>query len=201
LRHSVFDAGSCSGTAASGHNDRLYQPKGYFNEAAMTFEDRLISKFRDRGILIDTNILLLYLVGTYDPRRIVSSRRLRSNGYNEDDFALLKSLVARFHSCVTTPFILTEAYALLNHDDAIREGSLRASIEIIPRLKESQPQSRKICINPKYLEFGITDSAIIEIGPNYLVLTDDMPLWNYLQHVGITSLNFTQLRGKEWLNS
>lgn len=167
----------------------------------MNLENNLIYRYRDRGILIDTNILLLYFIGFFNPERIAYSKRLKSNGYTKDDYELLRKLIMKFAYCVTTPFILTEAYGLLNQDKPVRDGSILASINVIQNLKESQPLSSRICVNPQYAKFGITDTAIIEIGPNYLVLTDDLPLHSYLVNVNIDAINFTQLREMSWLNS
>lgn len=72
----------------------------------------LIRKYRDNGILLDTNVLLLYLVGSIDPQNV--GRFKRTAKYDENDFRILSNLVNLFKTNVTTPHILTEASNFLN---------------------------------------------------------------------------------------
>ncbi|MCT7981416.1 hypothetical protein NG792_27210, partial [Laspinema sp. C3] len=47
-----------------------------------------------------------------------------------------------------------------------------------------------------FKKFGLTDCGIIEVSRDkYLVLTDDFKLANYLQKIGIDTINFNNLRG------
>jgi hypothetical protein len=68
----------------------------------------LISLYRRKGLLVDSNLLLLYFVGAYDPERISTFKGTYSRGFSEDDFNLLFRLIALFEKIVTTPNILTE---------------------------------------------------------------------------------------------
>lgn len=66
----------------------------------------LLESYRQKGILVDTNILLLYFVGSVNPKRI--SQFKRTNQFNVDDFQLLVQILGYFQKIVTTPNILTE---------------------------------------------------------------------------------------------
>ncbi|AQG78174.1 hypothetical protein AWR27_01710 [Spirosoma montaniterrae] len=69
-----------------------------------------------RGLIIDTNLIVLLVVGSVDPKRISSHKRLSK--YTNDDFSILKSFVQRFrHPLYTTPNILTEASNLIGCDN------------------------------------------------------------------------------------
>lgn len=72
----------------------------------------LFSRYRQKGILIDTNILLLYFVGTVNRERI--SRFNRTQQFLPEDYELLLQIIAYFQKVVTTPNILTEVNSLAN---------------------------------------------------------------------------------------
>jgi len=55
----------------------------------------LIAKYKKRGILVDTNILLLYYVGLYDPLLIPKFKRTIM--FTIEDFNLLLMLFNRFN--------------------------------------------------------------------------------------------------------
>jgi hypothetical protein len=67
---------------------------------------RLIGKYHHGGVLIDTNILLLHLIGLFDQARI--SKFKRTEQFVEEDFDTLQAFLGRFERKVTTPNIVTE---------------------------------------------------------------------------------------------
>lgn len=73
--------------------------------------EQLLIEYRTEGVVADTNLLLLYVVGAHDPERI--GRFPRTDTYTEDDFDLLERLLGYFETAVTTPPILTEVSNLL----------------------------------------------------------------------------------------
>ena len=72
----------------------------------------LIQKHRSAGLLVDTNLLLLYLIGKTNPNRI--SNLKRTDKYSIKDFELLARFMANFRSLAVTPHILTEVSNLGN---------------------------------------------------------------------------------------
>ena len=66
----------------------------------------LIEKDRSRGALIDANLLVLYLVGKTNKRRIRDFKPC--DVFEIEDFDLLEQLVAYLGKPITTPHILTE---------------------------------------------------------------------------------------------
>src|SRR3954467_11508034 len=71
----------------------------------------LIDKYKSRGVLIDTNLLVLLAVGIYRPDRIATFKRTRP--YTLRDFEFILRLADAFRRRITTPNILTEADNLL----------------------------------------------------------------------------------------
>ena len=66
----------------------------------------LIEKHRTNGLLIDTNLLVLFLVGKTNKSRILSFQRTQA--YTLEDLELLERLVEQFRTLITTPHVLTE---------------------------------------------------------------------------------------------
>ena len=68
--------------------------------------DILAKKIRQNGILIDTNLLILLLVGSYNEDMILSFKRTKN--YTVEDYRYLKLFIAGFEKHFYTPNILTE---------------------------------------------------------------------------------------------
>jgi rRNA-processing protein FCF1 len=162
----------------------------------------LIAQYRNKGLLIDSNLLLLYFVGSYDPERIGTFKRTHSRGFTPDDFDLLLRLLTPFGAVVTTPNILTEVSNLSNQlRDDEKDTYYSVFADRAGLLTEQYTESKKICRLEHFRNFGLTDSGIISMAKgNYLVLTDDAPLVGYLQNVGIDVINFNHLRSLTWGN-
>ena len=78
----------------------------------MNYAEQLLVRYRSRGVLVDTNLLLLYFVGLYNPSLIPQFKRTRI--FTVNDFDVLQNFIALFSKVVTTPDILTEVSNLSN---------------------------------------------------------------------------------------
>ncbi len=165
-----------------------------------TWIDDLLAKYRNKGIVIDANLLLLYFVGRFDRDEIQRFKRTRSRGYTVDDFKIVSNLVAWFASVVTTPHILTEVSNL----SSSLTGSTKKSyfLSIVPAiqvLEEAFVGSADLANAAQFADYGLTDTAILEAATRpYLVFTDDFPLSNLLQSLGRDVLNLNHLRAVKW---
>ncbi|MDY6781173.1 MAG: hypothetical protein SW833_01230 [Cyanobacteriota bacterium] len=72
----------------------------------------LIRRYGAKGILIDTNILLLLFVGGVNRERI--SKFKRTEQFVPEDYDFLLAFLPKFNKFVTTPNILTEVNSLAN---------------------------------------------------------------------------------------
>ena len=154
--------------------------------------------YRQRGILIDTNILLLHFVGTVNRERI--SRFNRTEKFIPEDYDLLQRILTYFQTIVTTPNILTEVNSLANQlGEPERSQCFSIFSEIISNMNESYIESRTITKTKNFAKFGLTDCGILNLARGkYLVLTDDLKIANYLQKVGIDAINFNNIRTLGW---
>lgn len=156
----------------------------------------LISRYSGKGVLLDSNLLLLYFVGLYDPERIGTFKRTYSQGFTVDDFDLLCRLLDCFDTVVTTPNILTEVSNLSNqlrNDE--RDSYFVVFANSAALLTERYIESKKICVLAHFNRYGLTDSGTISCAKgNYLVVTGDAPLVGCLQNLGIDVINFNHLK-------
>lgn len=154
----------------------------------------LIAKYSTKGILIDTNILLLYLVGTVNQARIEKFKRTAQ--FIPEDYDLLVQIVNKFQQVIVTPNILTEVNSLANQlGEPERSKGLEALKILTSKISEEYLASELIANQESFNRFGLTDCGIILAAKDkYLVLTDDLKLHLYLQALGIDTINFNNLR-------
>ncbi len=164
----------------------------------MDYIEKLLNRYRNKGILIDTNILLLLIVGSSNRKRI--SQFKRTEQFIPEDYDLLIKLIDLFPKIITTPNILTEVNSLTNQiGEPERSKCFAIFAQLISEIDEFTLSSQDIVKNNGFIKFGLTDCGIVEVSKNqYLVLTDDFKLFNYLQKLGIDSINFNHLRVYLW---
>ena len=156
-----------------------------------TAQESLLRKYFQKGILVDTNILLLLFVGELGRERIASFRRTEQ--FSPRDYDLLVDLLKRFKVIATTPNVLTEVNSLLNK---LGEPARAVFSKVLVLLEESYMPSKDIAsLEWPFLKYGLTDCGIAELAQSkYLVLTDDLKLAFYLNQKGIDTINFNNLR-------
>ncbi len=164
----------------------------------MDYYTNLIHRYRNKGVLIDTNLLLVYCVGSFDPARILKFKRTLT--FSIEDFYALEKAFEFFNIVVTTPHILTEVNNLSNQlPEGIKSGYFTKMCELISGLDEQFLAGSKICALEHFGKFGLTDSAILSlVKDKYLVLTDDFKLANYMQTMGLDVINFNHIRVMNW---
>ncbi|NDJ17620.1 PIN domain-containing protein [Myxacorys almedinensis] len=158
----------------------------------------LFARYRQKGILVDTNILLLYFVGNVNRERI--SRFNRTEKFLPEDFDLLLQILEYFQTRVTTPNILTEVNSLVNQlGEPERSQCYGVFAQHLEVLDEFYIASSELVRSEKFAKFGLTDSSILQLAQNrYLVLTDDLRLASYLQNKQIDVINFNNIRTFGW---
>ena len=154
----------------------------------------LLYKYKSKGLLIDTNLLLVYFVGKYDV--MLLGKFKRTIAFTIDDFKKLERLFLFFDKIVTTPNVLTEVNSLSNQlPESVKINYYEKITQHIVKLDENYIESKKICELTHFPKFGLTDTGIIElVKGKYLVLTDDFRLANYLDKMMIDVINFNHLR-------
>jgi predicted nucleic acid-binding protein len=146
------------------------------------------------SILIDTNLLLLFVVGTTHRSYIAVHKRLRA--YSEDDFDLLLKAIANASSVIVTPNTLTETSNLLRQisDPACTEIS-ETFRTLIKESREQYCESYKAAESQIFIRLGLTDAVIVECcRESICVLTSDFDLYIATVTSGGQAINFNHLR-------
>ena len=99
---------------------------------------KLLSKYKTQGVLIDSNLLLLYFVGLYDQKQIPKFKRTAK--YVIEDFLTVARIIDFFSRIVTTPNILTEVSNL--------SGQLHEAV----KTRYFQLFAKQICVLDEHYE-------------------------------------------------
>jgi hypothetical protein len=150
---------------------------------------KLIQKYKNKGLLIDTNIVLLYIVGSID---ILLIRDFpRTSMFTEDDFDKVSRFIDYFDFKITTPHVLTEISNLIGNRQNI-QSVLKTYIE---KSREIFLESSGVSNSNAFLNFGLADTAIMDTAKNsYLIFTNDRPFYGFLINSQIDAVNLDQLR-------
>jgi len=169
----------------------------------LDYIERLTSTYRGKGLLLDTNLLLLLVVGLWSPRRI--ARFKRTNVFTENDFLILRSYASEFEHVITTPHIATETSNLLGQLPARDSREARIlfrdvlNSDLDHRMTELFRSASQLSSHEMFPRFGLADTSLRFLSnESFLVLTDDLPLFHYLGQKGLDVLNYNYLRTEGW---
>lgn len=139
-----------------------------------------IYKYRPDGLIIDTNLLILFLVGKFDESFIEKCELLKGY-YCIKDYNLLCQIIKRFKKIVITPHIITELSNLSKKE--FRDQSLLSYFSVFINLcKESFLEENNVNLKDILevdlvivADFGFTDVAIYQLSKNgnFAVITSD----------------------------
>jgi hypothetical protein len=159
----------------------------------MTYIEELISKYKQKGVFVDTNMLVLYIIGTTDFRLV--NKTILGRNYTETDFILVAKFIEFFEIQITSPHILTETSDLIGEDNTFHT----ALKEYIRISTEKYELSLNLSENDYFFKFGLADSSIIyastdSFKDSHLVFTADNKLYGYLTNLGVDTVNLDSLR-------
>lgn len=159
--------------------------------------DEYIRAHKNYGIILDTNVFLLYLIGVYDINFIKDFKRTVK--YDIEDFEWLKLVIKPFKSIYVTPQILAEAWNLFeNIRDPKFSDFLDSTLHIFTLIDEEYINKNDIVQNSSLRHIGVTDTSIIEVAMNLnlLVITDDFRSVHHYMSRDISVLNINQLKSR-----
>ena len=160
----------------------------------------LIAKYRSKGLLLDTNLLVLFFIGAVDAKNI--SKNKRTKAYTTDDYELLIGFLKNFQKVVVTSYIVAETSNLVDvFDKKLKSAPFRLMKQFFDNsvfLEEHFP-FLEVSNSTLFEQFGATDAGLIEFArENYLILTDDLKLSNHAMSLGVDVINFNHLRDLAW---
>jgi predicted nucleic acid-binding protein len=164
----------------------------------MNLDGAWVDANRSEGLLIDTNLLVLFVVGSVNRGRI--ERFKRTAKYSEHDYELLLRVIERFSRLYTVAHVLAEVSNLTDLTGTERVRARRVLKETLSVLIEPEMPSARAAQSRPYEDLGLVDAAIAAVAREHkcAVLTDDLDLYLALSRESMPVLNFTHLRARDW---
>jgi hypothetical protein len=157
----------------------------------------LIDKHRSKGVLVDTNLLVLLLVGSVNKRRILDFKHTQN--FTIEDFDLLSRLIRWFGKLITTPHILGQVSDLTDLPGKDLKTIRWLFGSLVQQMEEKYDLSKVLVTHNLFSNLGLTDAAIATTcSKGILVPTTDLDLQLALQRQGADALNFHHLRPLAW---
>ena len=144
---------------------------------------------------VDTNLLLLLVVGHIAPSYI--EKHKRPSAFRPSDYVLLVNTLSKFSRVRLIPHALAEASNLLGHGvlDPLRTQLFSTLKEVIDRSSEDAVESRTAAARPQYTRLGLTDAAWLTIlDARTTLLSDDRLLCVSAADQGFATIFFSDLR-------
>lgn len=159
----------------------------------------LLSTYGRNGIVLDTNVFLLYVVGALDSKLLPKVKRTAS--FEPVDLELLSNLMLRAPRMFVTPGIITETCNLLDSDNARHDFRLFGLLQQLTTvLREDYISAETLSQHSLFLRFGLADCSLAHLaGRGHLIITVDLPLAVALEQLSLPALNFNNLRAANWI--
>ena len=142
-----------------------------------------------RKVLLDSNLLLLFLAGLTAPKQIGAHRRLRR--FTEEDYRWLLERISGFPVQLTLPNIVTEVSNLIGSGKQVLDPKMPAALAWYCReIAEIYRESRLLANDPAFPQLGLADTAILQAAvAEVTVLTADHQLYGNLIKRGSGAIN------------
>lgn len=147
-------------------------------------------------ILIDTNALVVLLVGMVDINLI--NHHKRTSIYEETDFDDLINIIGKIENLVVLPNIWTEVDNLLNNFKGNHRYTYIEKIkDVIKSTSEKYISSSTATSCDTFFSIGLTDSLVIEEAKKCdLLITSDSSLADYAKGYGIKVYDMVKARNE-----
>jgi hypothetical protein len=143
-------------------------------------------------LVLDTNALLLFVIGTVD--RTLLGRAKRVKQFVPDDHDLVFTYLSLFEQIHVTPHTATETSNLLSHLPGERRRDCLGLLAHLCR-DEIHVASVVAAEREEFLELGLTDSALLSLcAEGIALLTEDEPLFAAAAAQGFDVQRFSDLR-------
>jgi hypothetical protein len=154
----------------------------------------VIEQYKSKGLLLDSSLLLLHLVGSIAPA-LIGQKPL--GGFDLDQFRSLQILISRFSRLVTTAHVLTEVSNHVNKFSLDAKTAIWTQFVQHLEIVEEQPlQSYAVARRPEFRFLGLTDTALSALAEQFLVVTNDGRMVNHLRdNIGANALKWVEVLG------
>ena len=146
-------------------------------------------------VLVDTNLLVLLIVGSASRNYISAHKRL--DGYSEHDFDLLCEVISQFSDIWTVPHILAETSGIARQFNQAALPAIQLAIRaFLDGCTEIQPPSRAAAEQESFARLGLTDTVILHVcglsfgGTSPTLLTTDTALADIALSQGYSVIDY-----------
>jgi hypothetical protein len=150
---------------------------------------------RPRRLLLDTNLLILLVVGLTDLRIIARHKRLQHT-YDVTDFREIVEYVRISDGLVFCPHVLAETSNLLRQTSEPDKSRISDRYRLlIGSVNETLVSSLAAANHPEFNRLGLTDSVLLLMSAEGgALITDDLPLFLAAQRTGAEAINYNHVR-------
>ena len=147
-----------------------------------------------RSVLLDTNLMLLLIVGRYNKAFIAQHKRTKA--FCVDDYDLLIEVISKFDTLWITSHCMAEVSNLLRQTDIQRAKALMALFaQLSEAARESHITKKVVFANSNYIDLGVADTGILAKSKRVsCVITADLDLYLAISKTGRLVINFNHLR-------
>ncbi len=147
-------------------------------------------------VALDSNLLLLFIVGSTSRDYIAKHKRLKA--YAESDFDLLLERLGVVSSILLTPNTLTETSNLIDHIGEPARSHIYRTLNALLSLPESVEEyvpSKHAASLPELPRLGLTDCVLLRLCEEGVpLITADLSLFLAAVSRGAAALNFNHIR-------
>lgn len=147
-------------------------------------------------IAIDTNALLILIIGSIDCKIFKTHRR--TSIYGEIDYDILVGLIKDFKNLVVTPNIWTEVDNLLNDfNGSYKDLYISQMKKVTAIINEEYIESFKAFESDNVFELGLTDTQILSVSIKCKrLITADSKLSDYAKAYGVEVFDLVKERNQ-----
>jgi hypothetical protein len=162
----------------------------------MSYAAMMIEQYQSKGLMLDSNLLLLHLVGSTNSSLVGSGSYNKLSDFSTLEAAFLKQLISGFRRVVTTPHILTEVSNLVNdlHYEGRRQvwGAFVSTLEVI---SEQTISSYMVARREEFSYLGLTDTVLAEMSNEFLIVSNDGRMVDMLRQNQVIALKWVEVLG------
>ena len=146
------------------------------------------------SIVIDTNLLLLFVVGLTSMDYIEKHKRLQV--YTRRDFEELSIILSRYQSILLTPNTLTETSNLASYIQEPAKSEIMLVLKyLIEKFDEEYVHSKEVVKRQEFVRLGLADATLLELSSRgATVVTTDLSLYLAIMDSGKEAVNFNHIR-------
>lgn len=126
-----------------------------------------------KHLIIDANLLVLLIIGSVEGgRHIKNSKRLKA--FTRSDYENVVKIMANYDDVYVTPYLAAEVSNLIDLKGYARELAFAVAQQLFGDIfKQIDVELVRDCRSEFFSSFGLADSSLINLAPDYAILTND----------------------------